>query len=140
VALICQRWLYHDRRLLDHPSWRRAARPAGAPEDPEGGSRPTKTPGTILKRTRFGEGPRFPGLSRRPPARRDHPWIAGSSVDHAESTQELTHTLVLSTGGGDADLFAVSVHESAVWEVRLSGAGLTPAEAVSFGSVKALYR
>ena len=64
----------------------------------------------------------------------------GSLVDYAESTQELTHTLVLSTGGGDVDLFAVSAHESAVWEVRLSGAGLTPAEAVSFGSVKAMYR
>jgi hypothetical protein len=64
----------------------------------------------------------------------------GTQVDYAQSTQELTHTLVLSTGGGAVDSFAVSAHESAVWEVRLSGSGLTPTTLRSFGSVKATYR
>jgi hypothetical protein len=67
-------------------------------------------------------------------------YYQGGQLDYAQSTQELNQTLVLSTGGGDVDRFAVSAHESAVWEVRLSGTGLTPTKAMSFGSVKATYR
>ena len=64
----------------------------------------------------------------------------GAPVDGAQSYQDLTQTLFLSTQGAPVTQFAVSAHESAVWEVRLIGDTIAPTAPMTFSAVKAIYR
>lgn len=61
-------------------------------------------------------------------------------IDSMVSFTEDNQTLGVAADGQVPTSLAVSAHEAYVWEIRLIGAGVTSASAVSFSAVKALYR